>query len=152
MKFKIESQATMRDDAAALLMAQLDVVIRMVTTYADGVMLSEVVAGGPSHWRKIFGRAFRAGRSLPVHELDKLADMLFLLFSRVHVWRFGSTSPGAILDAVEETTPPTEKEIAAAWEIDSGSSEDGRRYFYGPDGSPEDMLRQLRDEPYTNTH
>jgi hypothetical protein len=144
---RISTQATMKDDATALLMAQIDVVMRMVTMWADGILLAEVVAGGPTHWRKVFSQAFRAGKGLPIHEVDKIADGLFLFFSNVYLWREGSLSPAEFLDKVEESTPPTEKEIAEAWEIDSGSSEEGRRYFYGPDASAviEQTERMMRD-------
>jgi hypothetical protein len=132
---------------SALLMAQIDVVMRMVTMWADGVMLAEVVAGGPAHWRKVFSQAFRMGKSLPTHEVDKIADGLFLFFSQMFLWREGGLSASKFLDKVEEATPPTEKEIADAWSIDSGSSDEARRYFYGPDPSAtiEQMERMLRD-------
>ncbi|MBA3578946.1 MAG: hypothetical protein H0W42_03075 [Gemmatimonadaceae bacterium] len=149
-QFTVSTHATLRDDTTTLLMAQIDVVVRMVCAYADGVMLSEVVAGGPAHWRVIFGRAFRAGKGLPAHSLDDLADNLFLFFSSVHIWKHGHQVPRVILDAVEEVMPPTQKEIAAAWEIDSASSEDGRRYMYGP-GGPEQALKELRDMPVSPT-
>jgi hypothetical protein len=140
---------SLKAEVAEKLTLQIDIVVRMITMYEDGVMLPEVIAHGPSHWRNVFSRAFRAGRSLPQSVLDNLADMLFFKFSQIYVWRYGTADPSAILDNIEETTPPTEQEIADAWEIDSGSSEEGRRHFYGPDGSPQRTLEALR-EMYTN--
>jgi hypothetical protein len=148
---KISNQATQRDDLTALLTMQMGAVVKMVCTAADGVMLLEVLAAGPSTWRNLFRDAFKHTR-LPSPVLDKFADHQFALFARVCVWRFGTSNYKQLLDSVEEKTPPTEKEINDAWEVDSGSSEEGRRHFYGPDGGPEQVLRQLRDGYFGPKH
>jgi hypothetical protein len=136
---------TAREQATAFLMAQVDVVMRYFATAADGMLLEEVVAKGPAEWRRHFVREFRAGKGRPLAELDHLADLVFHFFCRVHIWRYGPVSAGAVLDKVEEITPPTAREIADAWEVDSGSSEEGRRYFYGADGHPEDLIKSLTE-------
>lgn len=107
----------------------------------DTQLLLEVVAGGPNHWRQ---NCLRACAGLAVDE--NIADSLFRFFSQRVVAQFGrELSAGRLLDALEVASPPTKKEIDDAWQVESFSSEEGRRHFYGPDGHPEQIIRQLRE-------
>jgi hypothetical protein len=57
--------------------------------------------------------------------------MLWSLFTSQWLAKHGRLHPKTFLDAIEQHTPPTAKEIEDAWEVESASSEDGRRYFDG---------------------
>lgn len=114
----------------------------MVNVASDEPTLAAVVAGGPVHWRLNFQRVFRG---YPVDEA--IADTVFRFFCDQFLKRVGpGVSAAAFLDAIEPITPPTQKEIDEAWEIDSASSEAGRRAFYGPGGHPQEWLdRHVRE-------
>ena len=103
--------------------------------------LLAVVAGGPQHWRNSF---LSTCRGLAVDE--SIADSLFAFFCRRVQQQFGrERSAGQLLDSLEVSTPPTPREIDDAWEVESFSSEQGRRHFYGADGHPEQIIKQLRE-------
>jgi hypothetical protein len=112
----------------------------VLTILANTPLLLEVVARGPAEWRSNF---MHAHRGLAVNE--GMADHLFRFFADHVVRRFGREhSANELLDAMEITVdrPPTQREIDESWEIESHSSEAGRRYFYGSD-RPEDLVRRL---------
>lgn len=113
----------------------------MLNIAGDTPTLLEVVAGGQFRWRHTFARAF-AG--LPVD--DQIALAMFAFFCDQVERRFGHAMRAAeMLDALEVAAPPSQREIDDAWEVESFSSEEGRRYFYGPDGHPEELIKRLRD-------
>ena len=117
----------------------------MVGVASDPVTLLEVVCGGERLWRQRFGRAFR-GLVPGSLSTDGMADSVFRFFCRRVVTGFPEFMPGTppevILDAIEPVTPPTQKEIDESWVVESASSEEGRREFYGVGGHPlEHILR-----------
>jgi len=111
----------------------------MSSVAGDEATLLAVVAGGEQEWRNRFlsltrGLAIDAG----------VADSLFAFFCHQVKKRFGrELSAGKLLDSLEVISPPTPREIADAWEVESSSSEEGRRFFYGPDGHPEEIIKKL---------
>ena len=112
----------------------------MAMVGGDDLMLAEVVAQGQFKWRATFIQAFKG---FPV-SVD-LADKLFYFFEQRHKFVFGGLSPKFVLDKMEVTTPPTQAEIDQAWEVESGSTEAGKRAVYGPDYNPEQIIRQVID-------
>lgn len=113
----------------------------MSSVGGDTQTLLEVVAGGPKMWRHSL---LSTCHGLAVDEA--VADGMFAFFCRRVQAQFGrDQSAGQLLDNLEVFTPPTQREIDDAWEVDSFSSEEGRRYFYGADGHPEQIIKQLRD-------
>ncbi|MFA5945119.1 MAG: hypothetical protein WC876_11715 [Candidatus Thermoplasmatota archaeon] len=113
----------------------------MAGVAGDTQTLLEVVAGGPTHWRQ---NCLRVCAGLAVDE--NIADSLFRFFAERVVAQFGrELSAARLLDALEVASPPSQREIDDAWEVESFSSEDGRRYFYGVDGHPEQVIKQLRE-------
>lgn len=102
-------------------------------------VLLQTVAGGPQDWRNRF---LRETRGLAVDA--GVADQLFAFFCHQVQARFGhELSPARLLDALEVSSPPTQREIDESWEAESFSSEEGRRYFYGADGHPEQLIKQM---------
>ena len=111
----------------------------MSSVAGDAPTLLAVVAGGPMEWRNRF---LSVTRGLAVDE--GIADSLFAFFCHQVKKRYGrELSAGRLLDSLEVVSPPTEREIADAWTVDSASSEEGRRFFYGPDGHPEEIIKKL---------
>jgi hypothetical protein len=104
-------------------------------------LLLSIVAGGPQQWRNTF---LHECRGLAVD--DHVADMVFRFFCERVREMYGGAPAGLVLDSLEVSSPPTQREIDDAWEVDSQSSEDGRRYFYGPDGHPEELIKRMRDQ------
>ena len=120
------------------------------TFAADKVALCEVLdlardksgvlrANGGFEFRQKFCRAFNG---LPVN--GDLANHVFASLEQEAINQFGSLENArTFLDQlVAVKNPPTEQEIAAAWEIESGSSEEGKRYFYGSE-HPKALLEKL---------
>ena len=112
----------------------------MTMVASDPQMLAEVIGGGRFTWRTTFIKAFQG---FPV-SLD-LADKVFGFFEQQHARAFGGLSSKFVLDKLEVPTPPSQADIDRAWTVDSASSEAGKRDFYGPDGSPQQLLEQLID-------
>lgn len=111
----------------------------MLTIASDTPLLLSVVAGGPTNWRNVF---LRNCRGLAVNEA--VADSVFAFFCTQVEYRFGrGVTAGQVLDTLEVPSPLSQKEIDDAWEVESFSSEEGRRYFYGPDGHPEELVRRM---------
>jgi len=130
---------TAKDRLKAETVGALEAILRSVA--GDTPLLLSVVAGGPAHWRI---QCRTACRGLAVD--DRIADAVVAFFCKQVELRFGrEMSAARLLDALEVPTPPTAKEIADAWEVESFSSEEGRRHLYGPDGHPEELIKQLRD-------
>jgi hypothetical protein len=115
----------------------VDVLMKSIA--GDTPTLLSVVAGGEMCWRN---HCLSVCRGLAVDE--RIADGLFAFFADQVVRRFGrERSAGQLLDSLEVSSPPSQREIDHAWEVESSSSEEGRRFFYGPDGHPEDLIRQM---------
>lgn len=103
--------------------------------------LLSVVAGGPQNWRNVF---LNTCRGLAVN--GDIADRIFAFFCEQVQLRYGHyANAGQILDRLElpSVHKPSQREIDESWEVESFSSEAGRRYFYGPDGHPEQIIKQL---------
>lgn len=119
----------------------------MLGIAGDPVTLLEVVCRGPIEWRNRFLASFRGW---PV-DAD-VADRLFAFFSDQVLQQFKVDTAveveapkvaADLLDRLEMPTPPTPAEIDAAWEIESHSSEEGRRHFYGR-SSPQEVLAKFK--------
>ena len=119
----------------AELQAQISRVMAMVAN--DDLNLLECVGAGPAHWRTVFLRAFQGW---PVNA--DVADRVFHFFCLKVQEKWGQTPVNRLLDSMEVRTPPTQREIDEAWVVDSASSDEGRRYCYGVDGSPLDALKR----------
>lgn len=104
----------------------------------DPVMLLEIVGRGQFEWRQAFLREFK---SLGVDE--NIANALYFYLVERAKSTFPGLTPHQALDALHVESPVTDKEIDDAWVIESSSSEEGRRFFYGPDGHPEDLVRKM---------
>lgn len=119
----------------------------MVNLASNPRLLSEATSVGPVAFRNKFRQAF-AG--LPVD--DEVANRVYAFLCGQVVRRarqFGveTETPSALLDYLDKTevtkTAPTQDEIERAWEIESGSSEEGKRHFYG-NRSADEVMRELR--------
>ena len=107
----------------------------------DVERLNRIVADGASAWRN----RFRADlRGWPVD--DAMAEQAWRFLCDQQALRHPEMAAGKVLDALEvnERRPPTEKEIADGWEVESASSDEGRRALYGPGGHPKELLDRLR--------
>jgi hypothetical protein len=107
-------------------------VMRHIQHHLEGVLGDDmlhalIVAGGHVNYVNTFLREFR---SMEGADRD-MAEMLWSLFLDQWKAKHGRLHPKTYLDSVEQHTPPTAKEIEDAWEVDSASSDDGRRYFEG---------------------
>lgn len=91
----------------------------------DDLLHAAVIGGGKQNYLNTFLREFH---SMKGADRD-MAEMLWALFLDQWRTRHGRLHPKAFLDRVEQVTPPTEKEIDEAWEVESASSDEGRRYF-----------------------
>jgi hypothetical protein len=96
-------------------------------------------ANGAAEFRRVFHTHFRG---LPVD--DDLANRIFGFFEQQAIQQFGSLQHARnFLDRlVEIQGPPTQAEIDASWEVESASSDEGRRSVYGS-SSPQEVLDQL---------
>ena len=131
------SRPTRNDQLKAQTLHAIDSTMSSVAGHEPTLLA--VVAGGPMEWRNRF---LSVTRGLAVDE--GIADSLFAFFCHQVKKRFGrELSASKLLDSLEVISPPTEKEIADAWTVDSASSEEGRRFFYGPDGHPEELIKKL---------
>lgn len=110
-------------------------------------LLSEAVAEGPVTWRNKFRASFVG---LPVN--DEVANRCYAFLCREVVRRarlYGVETPtaSALLDHLDKVetpkTTPTADEIEDAWVIESGSSEEGKRHFYG-NRAPDEVMREYR--------
>ena len=113
---------------------------------ATPVTLAETVAAGPFAWRT---GMLRELKGFLVDEA--IADNAFNFLKAQ--WEVEATRQGApgmsvetFLNKVEVPTPPTAREIADAWEVESASSEEGKRQMYGPGGNPQALLDELRQQ------
>lgn len=111
----------------------------MLEVSSNTPLLLEVVAAGPHTWRSEFFKAFGG---LAVN--GYIADRMFAFFCEQVQRRYGpGVLAGQVLDTLALPSKPSQREIDDAWEVESFSSEDGRRYFYGPDGHPEELIKRL---------
>ncbi len=126
--------------------------------------LLAVVNAGPMAWRNSFAAQFGVliGPKASGEVVARIADAVFRFYCRQVIDQFGdphdietmaarhglTTSverlAGETLDHLEEVKPPSDQDINDGWEIESGSSDAGRRFFYGPDGSPQAFLDKLK--------
>jgi hypothetical protein len=116
---------------------------------ADEIGPTKVLADGITDWRNRFMREMSGFRLVDVGS----ADILFEHFTRVHAKRFGPPAGYTkvltvqeVLDNWHEETPMTQADIDRQWVIDSASAYEARQLFYGRDGNPDNLLRQLVDE------
>ncbi len=121
----------------------------------DQIGPTKVVADGLNAWRNAFMREMAGFRLVSADN----ADILFQHFEQLHARRFGPAAGYTkvltvreVLDNWHEETPPTQAEIDAQWVIDSASSYEARQMFYGADGNPDNLLRQLVDAEPVQPH
>lgn len=105
--------------------AMLQVETHMYDVLGDDKMLALVMGGGKHNYINTFTREFRSFRGVD----RDMAEMLWSLFFDEWKRKFGRLHPRDYLDKLEIKTPPTDKEIEDAWEHESASSDDARRYF-----------------------
>lgn len=105
--------------------AMLHVQKHMEEVLDDDLLLALVMGGGRETYRNVFQREFRSMEGVD----SEMAEMLWSLFLQTWRGRFPHVSPKQYLDAVEQNTPLTEREIDEMWVVESASSDDGRRYF-----------------------
>lgn len=97
----------------------------MEQVLADDLLHALILAGGRFNYLTTFEREF-----MGLEGADRaMAEMLLSLFIDQWKVKHGKLHPAKFLDSLEQHTPPTDAEIDAAWEHDSASSEDGKRYF-----------------------
>lgn len=118
-------------------LARQQVRLLMNNLLADPVLLLEAVGRGQFEWRRQLLKNF------PGLVDDNVANALYLKLDHEARQRFPGLSPKQALDALTPITPPTDKEIDEAWVVESGSTEEARRWFYGPDGHPEELVRRM---------
>lgn len=97
---------------------------------SDQLFHAEVVAAGEFHFRGAFGKQFGAFYDGNRSGCDDLANVVFRFAREVWGRKYPDIAPGAFLDNVRITAPPTEAEIEDAWEIEIGSSESAMRSMY----------------------
>src|SRR4030067_714293 len=99
----------------------------MLEVASDPALLCLVTARGPAEWRNYCARRYRTLAFNPV-----ICDGIFRFFCLQVIAQFGARGQdftpddaphvaGVMLDHLEVETPPTEAEVAAAWEVDSAS-------------------------------
>lgn len=120
--------------------AEAAVALLLANIGADAELPTRIVAGGPFHFRQVFLRAFQGFRLID----DGVADLCYDHFLAIHQIRYPGLTPAEVLDAWWEPTPLTQAEIDAAWEVESDSTEEARRFFYG-DKHPTDYLKMICD-------
>jgi hypothetical protein len=101
-----------------------------------------VRAMGASRFRNVMHREFKG---LPM--TDDLANSVFGCLEMMAIQQLGSLEEAyTFLDRlVAVKGPPTQAEIDAGWEVESASTEEGRRSIYG-DSNPQEVLDQLRQQ------
>jgi hypothetical protein len=110
--------------------------------------LYTVVSEGAASWRIAFTREMR-GAGLLIS--DDICNQMFEVFCaevrrRHQADQTAQQIAAALREHIAPEPPPlTEAEIIDSLEVDSASSDDGRRYLYG-DYSPEHELEKLKDE------
>ncbi len=124
---------------AALLKQQTRTQLRLLMNncLANPVLLLETVGRGQFEWRRALLKNF------PGLVDEAIANALYAYLAHAASKQFPGLTPSQALDALSPVSPPTDKEIDDAWVVESTSSEEGRRYFYGPDGHPEDLVRRM---------
>lgn len=93
----------------------------------DEVLHALILAGGRDNYINTFLREFRGAKGAD----REMAEMLLSLFIDQWKAKHGRMHPKTFLDKVEIVRPPTEQEIEDAWEVESASSTEGKRYFGG---------------------
>jgi len=99
----------------------------MEAVLGDDILHALIIGGGHQNYLNTFLREFH---SMKGADRD-MAEMLWSLY--LDQWRakHGRVPPKTFLDAIEQHTPPTDREIEDAWEVASASSDEGKRYFEG---------------------
>lgn len=129
--------AALARDLAGLTYQLLDGFIRDVSS--DPIKHAQVLAHGRAHFRRQVAKHFRG---LPVDE--GIADHVFHVLTLEWRKRHGDARPATLLDQthVPSPAPAVTPETADDWEIESASSERGRRWFYGS-STPREWLAKL---------
>ena len=121
-------ERAMQADAAAFLKKSVRKLL--LDVLLDRIHHAEIVAAGVFRFRTEFikdiGPVFGNKRA----PADELANRVFTFF-RVQ-WRekYPSVTPEMFLNRVNPVSPPTEKEIEDAWEVEIGSSDKAMRQLY----------------------
>lgn len=116
-----------------------DLAIRTCITHvaADPGVLAEIVAAGEYTFRvgvlKTFEKGYKLGEVDRIDEAmaNRMFCALCVLWQRFYQNQYGNLTAGQFLDRVEIHRGPTQEEIDQAWELESNSTEDGNRTFYG---------------------
>lgn len=91
----------------------------------DDMLHALILAGGHFNYLTTFQREFRN-----LEGADReMGEMLWSLFLDQWKARHGRLHPKTFLDAIEQHTPPTDKDVEDAWVVESASSDDGKQYF-----------------------
>lgn len=118
----------------------------------DDILLWEVVARDEFYFVTGFMKAMKDGGHK--HHDREMAIMLFQSFDELVRQKWGEDYPGKtaqeiarlLLEKVEIPSAPTQAEVDAGWEVESRSTEEGKRFFYGSDEHPEELIKKLIDE------
>lgn len=132
------SGATEKDVAVA--QAALGMLCNLI--WSDPLLPTQVVAGGRALFRQTVLRQLQGFRLVTGED----ADIIFADLVRLHALRFPGATPAQVLNAWAPVSPPTQAEIDAAWELESDSTEDARKFFYGPRwDAPHRVMQELND-------
>lgn len=99
----------------------------------DDVINAEVVAAGEFHFRKVFREGMGFAFVGNLAECDALADAVYRFareqwrWKRKHKPDISGLEAKAYLDALEQHSGPTQREIDESWEVDIHSSESAMR-------------------------
>lgn len=130
---------SLKDAAKVALKANLNAFLEECK--GDPIQHAEVVAGGPSLWRRTLAAELGPYFSKNRTGVDDLANHTFRFLAELWSTRTRSgewvaqhgmwrPTPGQFLDAVDIPSPPTPEEIEDGWEVEIGSSESAMRTMY----------------------
>ncbi len=108
----------------------------------DEIGPTQVLAHGKLVWINTFLREMSGFRLVDRGH----AEILWRWFEERHQSRFPGMAPQQVLDQWHEASPITQAEIDKGWTVDSASSYEARTRFYGRDGNPDNLLKQLVDD------
>lgn len=131
--------ATQKDaDAAVVVQGNI-----MMAIDADPLGPTKVVADGKQAWINRYLKEVSGVKLLDRH----CGEILWTYFVHQHRRRFGAEKASVTLDSHTERTPLTAEEIRRTIKIDSASSPDARRQFYGRDSYDyENAVKKMVDE------
>lgn len=115
--------------------------------FYDDLSRLQILAAGKNYFLREYRKEFKGFGLLAS---DEMGNRALLMLWRKHMAEHGLVSPSDILDSITSVwRPPTEKEIAKAWKVESNSDPDVRRAMYG-DKTPQQHLDELIDQELTH--